>query len=121
MPQWLTGRALQEARERIAAKMREYAREHPLDPCRPSEVPREYWCVAVGSPSRQRTGVEIAFWCSPDGREHLVLRATRRLPHKRTIRAWRRAFWPKNLEKDHEERVEGPQVHFTTKAAVATT
>ncbi len=113
---WLTGRALREARERIAEKMRTYAREHPCDAERLSDVPVEYWCRIVTSPSRQRTGLEIGFWRSTDGREHLVLRAKHRLPQKRSIRAWRRAFWPQILEKDQEEHVEGPQVHLRTKA-----
>ncbi len=118
MSQWLSGRALRDARQQLAAKMRSYAEEHPCDAERLSDVPVEYWCRIVTSPSRQRTGLEIGFWRSTDGREHLVLRAKHRLPQKRSIRAWRRAFWPDILEKDQEERVEGPQVRFTTKVPV---
>lgn len=114
MPQYLTGEALQQARRQVAEGMRQYARLQSCDADSPEAVPKEYWRMLNPPGSRHGTGLLLAFWISPDGREHMVLRAALRPPRRRTITGWRRAFWPEHSDRELKIEEDGPVVIIRT-------
>ena len=114
MRRFLTGEALRQVREQVAMGMRAYARNRPWDGCESGAVPDDYrtrWCPPG---SGHGTGLLVAFWRTPDGHEHLVLKAARRPPRQRTITGWRRAFWPEHSDRELEIEEDGAVVTIRT-------